>query len=177
MTCNKCAVSQQEENFYFRKDTGRRRNTCKKCWDQKVKNWVSKNIEKRRTIALRWAKAHYPYLRMKKAEYRKKDPLRMRKWSIENPEKKKALNAAWRKNNKDKVTESTVRRNAIKLAAMPPWADKFAIQQVYKNAAKLGMHVDHVVPLRHPRVCGLHVEWNLQLLPPTENFKKGNRWQ
>lgn len=57
--------------------------------------------------------------------------------------------------------------------AMPAWADKDKIREIYKQRPA-GMHVDHIVPLRGEFVCGLHVEYNLEYLPEAENMKKSN---
>lgn len=59
--------------------------------------------------------------------------------------------------------------------ATPPWADKAAIKSIYIEARARNLEVDHIVPLKSPLVCGLHVEGNLQLLPPEVNRRKGNR--
>lgn len=67
-----------------------------------------------------------------------------------------------------------------RILTTPPWADMKAIRTVYAQAAYLTVsrgepyNVDHIVPLNHPRVCGLHVSWNLQAVPAGPNMRKSN---
>lgn len=68
-----------------------------------------------------------------------------------------------------------MRRNTVKLAT-PPYYTKEDFKDIYTKAKQLGMHVDHIVPLIHPLVCGLHVPANLQLLSPIENIIKKNKF-
>jgi hypothetical protein len=69
-----------------------------------------------------------------------------------------------------------------RILATPPWADMRAIREVYKEAERLTLatgrehHVDHIVPLNHPRVCGLHVPANLRAILAGPNMAKSNDW-
>lgn len=62
--------------------------------------------------------------------------------------------------------------------ATPPWINWEMIQQMRQiyTSAKPGEHVDHIVPLKSPYVCGLHVPWNLQVIPAKQNLSKSNQW-
>jgi hypothetical protein len=71
-------------------------------------------------------------------------------------------------------------RKDIHRLTKPLWANDTAIDEVYKAAKSLTestgviYHVDHIIPIRHPLVCGLHVENNLRAIPATENMQKSN---
>lgn len=78
-----------------------------------------------------------------------------------------------------------IRRNINKLLATPSWLtikQKYEIGEFYYAAMKLEeetgtkYHVDHIIPLQGKNVCGLHVPWNLQVIPAKENLSKGNRF-
>jgi hypothetical protein len=83
-----------------------------------------------------------------------------------------------REYSKKHINEESARsakRRAVKLQAMPKWADREKIKQIYATRPE-GYHVDHIIPLQHPLVCGLHCEFNLQHLPAAENISKHNKF-
>ena len=68
------------------------------------------------------------------------------------------------------------------IVSTPPWVDVSALRALQAQAAEITqrtgvLHVlDHIVPIRHPRVCGLTVPWNLQIITNLQNNSKGNKW-
>jgi hypothetical protein len=64
----------------------------------------------------------------------------------------------------------------------PYWANKCKIKELYSTAKELTKQtgikheVDHIIPKRHPLVCGLHVEHNLRIITRTENNQKTNHF-
>ena len=63
--------------------------------------------------------------------------------------------------------------------ATPPWLTRKMVEEmrdIYLNADE-DHEVDHIVPLKSPLVCGLHVPWNLEVLPRKINQHKSNLCQ
>lgn len=87
---------------------------------------------------------------------------------------------AWREANPAKHCAKSNLRRANKINATPAWANHFFIGEVYDlarlrtKATGFVWHVDHIVPLKGKNVCGLHVEYNLQVIPAIENYRKNN---
>ncbi len=76
---------------------------------------------------------------------------------------------------KAKMNAKTNKRRAAKLNAIVAWTNLERIKEIYKNCPK-GFHVDHIIPLINDKVCGLHVENNLRIIPAKENISKGNKF-
>lgn len=66
--------------------------------------------------------------------------------------------------------------------ACPDWVDRRelnALREAARRASEfLGVEyvLDHIVPLNHPSVCGLHVPWNLAIVTRAANAAKSNRF-
>lgn len=88
--------------------------------------------------------------------------------------KRHAAKRIWAKNNSEYYVQYNRLRRANMLKAKPKWVNEVALREIYKQAKEQGLTVDHIVPLTHEKVCGLHVPWNLQLLSREENTRKYN---
>lgn len=53
--------------------------------------------------------------------------------------------------------------------------DFYWLAQDLKAVTGEDYHVDHIIPLRGKNVSGLHVPWNLQVLPSDVNLRKSNK--
>lgn len=138
------------------------------------KQWYLENRDRKLHLGRLW------YLNNK--EYK---DAQNRHWRKDNPEKVRQLARIYRMVNADKSRWFTAAYRARKLQATPLWLSEESIQEVldFYTAARMfqtytgiDYQVDHIVPLQGETVCGLHVPWNLQLLPSFDNQSKGNRY-
>lgn len=114
-------------------------------------------------------------------EHKERASLLNKQWRERNKEAFAEYAVQWRRDNLDKLTKNAASYRAAKLQATPSWANHEKIQQIYTEAAQrtketgIEYTVDHTIPLNGETVCGLHVEYNLQVLTRSENSSKGNR--
>lgn len=159
-TCVKCDKEKDFCEFPVRRHRGKEsyRSECKSCTSSYMKSYAQKNEA---------------VLKSKKKIY-----------SQENSARAVERAMAWNKRNPGKVNYYTAKRRSAKLNATPAWlsdAQKDEIKRIYVVCDKVTEstgkphHVDHIVPLQGDDVCGLHVPWNLAIIPAKMNLAKGNR--
>jgi hypothetical protein len=108
---------------------------------------------------------------------------RVQAWRIANREKHRAQTKKYADQNLFQTNARMAKRRASRRNQMPYWADSDRIKEIYKAAKKLTLdtgiphEVDHIIPLQGELVSGLHVHYNLQILPRDQNRSKGNKLQ
>lgn len=157
--CTKCKETKGFDQFYKKKNGKHGLSAkCKQCVNQQTDAWHKRNPERKKAA--------------------------VDKWRFGNPEKVRENSKNWDKNNSGRRAAQVRRYQASKLQATPLWLSEEhfkQMQNLYIEAARLTKEtgiryeVDHIAPLQGKNVRGLHVPWNLQILPRSKNRFKSNK--
>lgn len=175
-TCTKCEATKPVGEFDHFNDKSRNkvrvRAHCKTCRRGMVKSYDDSNKDK---------KADYN----KKYRSENEDALKeaRKRYHLNNRERILSYLKTWRKENPDIVAYHGVKKRQKKRCATPNWLtedQKEQIKSIYEHAKDCNhfgdgrYEVDHIVPIQGKSVCGLHVPWNLQVIPMDVNRAKNN---
>lgn len=159
-TCSSCALSKPEADYT--KNASRKdgfHHCCRLCKKEHSKRYRENNKDSVKSSQDNWRKNNPDWY---KEYYCKRYPIK-----------------------REDYLEASSRYRAKKIRAKPNWLGKRHLSQIkelYWLARDLQCvtgelyHVDHIVPLQGENVCGLHVPWNLQVLPADINLSKGNSY-
>jgi len=159
--CSKCKLPKDTSEFYLDKRYSRPKKKCISCDAASYKSWRITNKDK---VLLR-NKAYREGNEDFRCSQSKKSVLRDKLYKPQRAAKE-------------------ARRRSAKLKATPPWITEHHLEQIkqfywhsddLRKVTGCEYHVDHIVPLKGKNVCGLHVPWNLQILPSDINLQKSNK--
>jgi hypothetical protein len=134
-----------------------------------------------RERSLRWNREHPELAATRQRAAAKPEVVgaRLRRWRKSNPDAVRAQQA--RAYADGRGAAKTARYRTAKHRAMPAWVDRREVDAFYALAARVSActgiehHVDHIEPLQGETLSGLHVPWNLRILPGVINSAKRNR--
>jgi len=186
-TCAACKVAKPIGDFAIRvRSKDGRYYYCKACDRLKAAKWRAANRARHRAATQKWREKNPEANRIAVANWNAKNPARKLALSRAAYERDPARAAAnmrkWVNDNRPVKRAIAAKRKAAQVSATPAWLTAIHLAQIqehYDVAEALNTqtgvvhHVDHIHPLQGGTFNGLHVPWNLQVLPAIDNLRKG----
>lgn len=173
--CRKCSEEKANEELVPRYDRpGKFSNICWTCHRESNKSYYHNNKESRANYNKEWRDSNKDHIKAKSKTY-----------YAENKSHINQYVKGWREANKAVVRAYGAARRAVRKQAVPSWLtekqmreidDFYVLARDCEAVSGQAYHVDHIVPLKGVNVCGLHVPWNLQVLPADINLSKHNNY-
>lgn len=145
---------------------------CRECESERNKAKNIKNRESRLAKARQWSEAN-----------KERRDAGIKAWREANKERYANYFVQYRENNRGACNAKWMRRYANKKQRTPAWLTHAQHKQIELEYALANWcstvmgepyHVDHIIPLQGKTVSGLHVPWNLQVIPAKLNQQKSN---
>ena len=144
--CAKCGSEKPRSDYYTNKSRASGHDQyCKSCRRGYIKSW-----------------SKTPQGKAARAKSRRDSYLR-------NATKEAARSSQWRRGKRLGTPDWLTERQLSEIEHF------YFVARDCSRTSGEAYHVDHIVPLCGENVCGLHVPWNLQVLPSDLNMSKGNK--
>lgn len=142
--------------------------SCIACTAIRREKWKNKN----RPAILAIQRRH-------RQKHSKKITANIKHWRHKNPKKARAISATqYNKNKAYYIAAALIRQRKLRKRMLGLKVSDFKLiyEESQKISVKTGVkhHVDHIIPLNGKTVSGLHVPWNLQIIPAEANQRKYN---
>lgn len=185
-SCNNCQRVKAYNEFQVDKSSpDGLRSQCKDCYNLKKRLEWSANKEENSKKRAEYRKLNKEkireYKRLEYKRHREKILARVKANTEANKEARvKYSKKHYSENRHIYITNARIRKGRIKLGINSMFNDQ--IKEIYltsetmSNESEVKYNVDHIIPLTHELVSGLHVPWNLRVLTEGENRSKKNKF-
>lgn len=170
LTCSKCGAKHTRKHRW-----------CEPCMAEYNRAYYAANRDSERARTAAYINEHRERYQENDRKRYWEDPATLNKKLAREVLKQSAPKYQWQRAAKNR---REAERRATKNKATPFWLSAIHAAQVQEffdvamaltTQTGVRYEVDHIHPLQGKRARGLHVPWNLQVLPKTMNASKGNR--
>lgn len=169
--CSGCKIEKSTSEFSKKGD--RLQAKCKPCVNAYNKVHYESNIDLRREQSRKYYRENREICVERKRTYRENNKELVRSNDKKSYHKNKNSYRHHKAAYKKRLKEATP--NCLTLEHKQEIVSVYKLAEDCRLTSGLIYHVDHIVPLKGKNICGLHVPWNLQVLPQHINLSKSNK--